>query len=192
MSTWRAGRFGRRIGARVEFPGKSGKSSDADLCANAVSGDNTPAATAVVQLKSFMRAIDYDAAYPSARSPVFGRDVIATPHPLASQAGMAMLMRGGNAVDAAVAAAMALTVAEPTGCGIGGDAFAIVWDGSELHGLNSSGRSPAAWTPDRFAGRDAMPWGWDSVTAPGAVAAWAKLARRFERMQLAEVATPVI
>jgi hypothetical protein len=91
-----------------------------------------------------MRAVDYDAAYASARSPLFGRDVIATPHPLASLAGLAMLMRSGNAVDAAVAAAMALTVAEPTGCGIGGDAFAIVWDRSELHGLNSSGRSPAA------------------------------------------------
>ncbi|MGA2794106.1 MAG: gamma-glutamyltransferase [Roseiarcus sp.] len=139
-----------------------------------------------------MRAIDYDAAYPSARSPVFGRDVIATSHPLASLAGMAMLTRGGNAVDAAVAAATALTVAEPTGCGIGGDAFAIVWDGSELHGLNSSGRSPVAWTPDRFAGRDVMPRGWDSTTVPVAVAAWAKLARRFERLQLAEVATPAI
>jgi gamma-glutamyltranspeptidase/glutathione hydrolase len=88
-----------------------------------------------------MRALDYRAAYASARAPVFGRDAIATSHPLASQAGMAMLMRGGNAVDAAVAAAMALTVVEPTGCGIGSDAFAIVWDGRALHGLNSSGRN---------------------------------------------------
>jgi hypothetical protein len=96
---------------------------------------------------------------------------------------MAMLMRGGNAVDAAVAAAMALTVVEPTGCGIGSDALAIVWDGSELHGLNSSGRSPAAWTPARFAGRHAIPQlDWEAVTVPGAVAAWAKLAHRFGRM----------
>jgi len=140
-----------------------------------------------------MRTIDYDARYVSARSPVFGRDAIATSQPLASQAGMAMLMKGGNAVDAAVAAAMALTVVEPTGCGIGGDAFAIVWDGRALHGLNSSGRSPAAWTRNRFDGRSAMPeLGWDSVTVPGAVAAWAELARRFGRLPLTEIAAPAI
>jgi hypothetical protein len=73
------------------------------------------------QRDHFMHALDYDVAYPSARSPVFGRDAIATSHPLASQAGMAMLMRGGNAVDSAVAAAMALTVEEPTGYGIGSE-----------------------------------------------------------------------
>jgi gamma-glutamyltranspeptidase/glutathione hydrolase len=136
-----------------------------------------------------MRTLDFHAPYGSARSPVFGRDAIATSHPLASQAGMAMLMRGGNAVDAAIAAAMALTVVEPTGCGIGSDAFAIVWDGSELHGLNSSGRSPAAWAPARFAGLSAMPeLGWEAVTVPGAVAAWATLARRFGRLPMSEIA----
>ena len=140
-----------------------------------------------------MRALDYDAAYASARSPVFGRDAIATSHPLASQAGMAMLMRGGNAVDAAVAAAMALTIVEPTGCGIGSDAFAIVWDGQALHGLNSSGRAPAGWTPARFARRKAMPeLGWDAVTVPGAVAAWVKLVQRFGRLGLPEIAAPAI
>ncbi len=140
-----------------------------------------------------MRALNYEAAYGSARSPVFGRDAIATSHPLASQAGMAMLMRGGNAVDAALAAAMALTVVEPTGCGIGSDAFAIVWDGRELHGLNSSGRSPAAWTRERFAGRSATPeLGWDAVTVPGAVAGWAKLVQRFGRLSFAEIAAPAI
>lgn len=109
-----------------------------------------------------MEFLNYDVAYPSARSPVFGRDVIATSQSLASQAGMAMLMRGGNAVDAAIAAAIALTVVEPTGCGIGSDAFAIVWDGAELHGLNSSGRSPAGWTPAQFETYDAMPQsGWE-------------------------------
>jgi hypothetical protein len=134
------------------------------LCASAISGDNTPEASAVVQLKFFMRAIDYDAAYASARSPVFGRDLIATSHPLAPQADLAMLTPGGKAVDVAVAAAMALTAAEPTGCGIGGDPFASVWDGSKLSGLNSSGRLPAAWTPDCFAGHDAMPQlGWEAV-----------------------------
>jgi gamma-glutamyltranspeptidase/glutathione hydrolase len=140
-----------------------------------------------------MRSFDYSAGYPSARSPVFGRDVVATSHPLASQAGMAMLLRGGNAIDAAVAAAMALTVVEPTGCGIGSDAFAIVWDGAELHGLNSSGRSPAAWTSERFAEYDRMPErGWDAVTVPGAGAAWVELVRRFGRLSLGDVAAPAI
>ena len=68
-----------------------------------------------------------------------------------------MLMKGGNAVDAVLATAITLTVVEPTGNGIGSDAFAILWDGKKLHGLNASGRSPAAWTPDRFKGRTAMP-----------------------------------
>ncbi|MBV8523372.1 MAG: gamma-glutamyltransferase [Acetobacteraceae bacterium] len=94
-----------------------------------------------------MREIDYGVSYPSARAPVFGRFAIATSHSLASQAGMAMFLQGGNAVDAILAAAMALTVVEPSGNGLGSDAFAIVWDGKQLHGLNSSGRSPAGWTP---------------------------------------------
>ena len=140
-----------------------------------------------------MLTIDYSTPYRSVRSPVFGRDAIATSHPLASQAGMAMLMRGGNAVDAAVAAAIALTVVEPSGCGIGSDAFAILWDGHALHGLNSSGRSPAAWTPERFAGRPAMPErGWEAVTVPGAVASWVALNRRFGQLPMAEVAAPAI
>lgn len=140
-----------------------------------------------------MPDIDYLASYPSARAAVFGRSIIATSHSLASQAGMAMFLRGGNAVDAILAAAMALTVVEPSGNGLGSDAFAIVWDGRDLHGLNSSGRSPAAWTPERFAGRDGMPHlGWDAVTVPGAVAAWAELSRRFGRLALEEVAAPAI
>src|ERR1700730_4480089 len=137
--------------------------------------------------------MNYSLPYASSRSPVFGRATIATSQPLASAAGMEMLIAGGNAVDAAVAAAMVLTVVEPTGCGIGSDAFAIVWDGATLHGLNSSGRSPAAWTPARFAGREAMPeLGWEAVTVPGAVAAWVALARRFGRLPLTEIAAPAI
>jgi gamma-glutamyltranspeptidase/glutathione hydrolase len=72
-------------------------------------------------------------------------NMVATSHPLAAQAGLRMLWNGGNAVDAALGAAIALTVLEPTGNGVGSDAFAIVWDGVRLHGLNGSGRSPAAW-----------------------------------------------
>src|SRR5688500_4586497 len=79
--------------------------------------------------------------YPSQRMPVFARNVVATSQPLAAQAGLAMLQRGGNAVDAAVATAICLTVVEPTMNGIGSDAFAIIWDGTRLHGVNGSGRS---------------------------------------------------
>jgi gamma-glutamyltranspeptidase / glutathione hydrolase len=118
--------------------------------------------------------------YRSQRMPVLARNVVATSQPLAAQAGLEALWRGGNAVDAAIASAIALTVLEPTSNGIGSDAFAIVWDGSRLHGLNGSGRSPAALTPERFAGMDSVPaLGWDSVTVPGAVSAWVALSTRF-------------
>jgi gamma-glutamyltranspeptidase/glutathione hydrolase len=131
--------------------------------------------------------------YPSQRSPVLAANMVATSQPLAAQAGLAMLAKGGNAVDAAIAAAMALTVVEPTGNGLGSDAFAILWDGTRLHGLNASGRSPAAWTQERFKGAAAMPeLGWDSVTVPGAVSAWAALARRFGRLPLPVLAEPAI
>ena len=79
----------------------------------------------------------YDFPYPSRRMPVLARNVVATSQPLAAQAGLRMLLQGGNAIDAAVAAAIALTVVEPTSNGIGSDAFAILWDGAELHGLNA-------------------------------------------------------
>jgi gamma-glutamyltranspeptidase/glutathione hydrolase len=119
--------------------------------------------------------------------------MVATSQPLAAQAGLGMLAAGGNAVDAALAAAMALTVVEPTGCGLGSDAFAIVWDGQRLHGLNASGRAPAAWTPEYFAGREKMPQrGWDSVTVPGAVGGWMALWKRFGSLPLATIAGPAI
>ena len=91
----------------------------------------------------------------SGRQPVLARNVVATSQPLASQAGAAAFARGGNAIDAALAAAITLTVVEPTMNGIGGDAFALVWDGKALQGLNASGRAPAAWNPKRFAGTGA-------------------------------------
>lgn len=136
--------------------------------------------------------LDFANPYPSARAPVFGRNVVATSQPLAAQAGLRMLLAGGNAVDAAIAAAMTLTVVEPTGCGLGSDAFAIVWDGRELHGLNASGPSPAAWTPDRFGGQGVPERGWDSVTVPGAVSSWAALSRRFGKLPFAALAEPAI
>jgi gamma-glutamyltranspeptidase / glutathione hydrolase len=126
--------------------------------------------------------------YPSQRMPVFARNVVATSQPLAAQAGLQMLARGGNAVDAALAAAITLTVVEPTSNGIGSDAFALIWDGQELHGLNGSGRSPRAWTLSRFAGRSKMPQlGWDAVTVPGAVDAWTSLSHQFGRLPFADL-----
>ncbi|HPR45952.1 MAG TPA: gamma-glutamyltransferase, partial [Ottowia sp.] len=132
---------------------------------------------------------DWSLPYASHRSAVMGRNIVSTSQPLAAQAGLRMLLAGGNAVDAALAAAMALTVVEPTGCGIGSDGFAIVWDGKELHGLNASGRSPAAWTPDYFAQRGGIPeTGWNAVTVPGAVSAWVALSRRLGKLPFAQLA----
>lgn len=140
-----------------------------------------------------MRETDFNVGYPSYRVPMMGRNAVATSQPLAAQAGLRMLQQGGNAVDAAVATAMALTVLEPTGNGIGSDAFAIVWDGHTLHGLNASGRAPAAWHPERFAASDTMPeTGWESVTVPGAVSAWVTLAERFGTLPLTTLAQPAI
>lgn len=127
-----------------------------------------------------MAQLHWDFPYPSQRMPVFARQVVATSQPLAVEAGIDALRRGGNALDAALATAITLTVVQPTSNGIGSDAFAIVWDGARLHGLNASGKSPAAWTPERFRGRKEMPTvGWDAVTVPGAVSAWSKLSERF-------------
>ncbi|MBB5204377.1 gamma-glutamyltranspeptidase/glutathione hydrolase [Inhella inkyongensis] len=136
---------------------------------------------------------DWAAGYPSRRSPVFGRQVVATSHPLAAQAGLQMLLRGGNAVDAAIATAACMTLVEPCSNGLGSDAFALVWDGQALHGLNASGPAPAAWSPARFAGLAQMPQrGWDAVTVPGAVAAWAALHQRFGRLPFADLMAPAI
>ncbi|MFZ0243896.1 MAG: gamma-glutamyltransferase family protein, partial [Desulfobacterales bacterium] len=131
--------------------------------------------------------------YHSRRAPVLARNIVATSQPLAAQAGLDMLRRGGNAVDAALAAAITLTVVEPTGNGIGSDAFALIWDGRDLHGLNGSGRSPAAWSPQRFAGRTNMPeLGWEAVTIPGAVDAWACLSKRFGKLPFEHLFEPAI
>ncbi len=140
-----------------------------------------------------MTDLSWEFPYASQRMPVMARNVVATSQPLAAQAGLRMLAAGGNAVDAALAAAIALTVVEPTGNGIGGDLFAIVWDGTRLHGLNGSGRAPRGWSAARFAGRDAMPAaGWDAVTVPGAVDAWAKLSRKFGAIPFADLFTPAL
>ncbi len=133
--------------------------------------------------------------YPTTRSPVFARNLVSTSHPLASQAGLRMLQAGGNAVDAAIAAAATLPIVEPISNGLGSDLFAILWDGSQLHGLNASGVAPAAWTPEAMARRhgQAMPVrGWDTVTTPGAVAGWVALSRRFGKLPFADLLAPAI
>jgi gamma-glutamyltranspeptidase/glutathione hydrolase len=133
--------------------------------------------------------------YPTIRQPLFARNVVATSQPLAAQAGLRMLLKGGNAVDAAIAAAAALTIVEPVSCGLGSDAFAMVWDGGQLHGLNASGTAPAAWTPDYFDKKHAgkMPArGWNSVTVPGMVAGWVMLSKKFGKLPFADLLEPAV
>jgi len=141
---------------------------------------------------------DWHNPYATPRRAVFARNVVATSHPLAAQAGLRMLADGGNAVDAAVAAAAAMTIVEPCSNGLGSDAFCILWDGQALHGLNASGPAPAAWTPEYFRrkhGDDAKAppmRGWDSVTVPGAVASWLALSERFGKLPFADLLAPAI
>ena len=130
----------------------------------------------------------FDTPYATHRGPLLARNIVATSQPLAAQAGLRMLLQGGNAIDAALAAAIALTVVEPTGNGLGSDAFAILWDGTGLHGLNASGRSPAGWTAD-----NQVPLrGWDSVTVPGAVSGWVALSDRFGALPFEALFEPAI
>lgn len=131
--------------------------------------------------------------YPSGRRVVLGRRcAVATSQPLATAAGLEMIWAGGNAVDAALAMAIALTVVEPTSNGIGGDAFALVWDG-QLHGLNASGKSPQALTLNHFGGLAAIPaYGWLPVTVPGAVSAWRSLSERWGKLPFEHLFAPAI
>lgn len=131
--------------------------------------------------------MDFSAPYDIRRGPLLARNVVATSQPLAAHAGLSMLYRGGNAIDAALAAAITLTVVEPTGNGLGSDAFAILWDGTELHGLNASGRSPAGLKDDHLSER-----GWGSVTVPGAVSGWVMLSDRFGALPFETLFEPAI
>ena len=143
-------------------------------------------------------SFDFSTPYASARLPLFARNIVSTSHPLAAQAGLRMMLKGGNAVDAAIAAAAALTLTEPVSNGLGSDAFCILWDGNKLHGLNASGPAPQAWTPEYFHnkyGQDAVnppKRGWDSVTVPGAVGAWAAMSERFGKLPFADLMEPAI
>ena len=138
--------------------------------------------------------------YLTTRSPVFARNVVSASHPLAAQAGLRMIWQGGNAVDAALAAAAVLTLVEPVSCGLGGDAFALVWAGGKLHGLNASGVAPALWNLDYFKRKYGETQGlahhpkrgWDAVTVPGVVAGWEALHQRFGSLPFADLLQPAI
>lgn len=139
---------------------------------------------------------DVTQSYQSYRFPAYARQgMVATSNSLAAQAGLDMLKKGGNAVDAAVAAAACLTVLEPTSNGIGGDAFAIVAFEGELYGLNASGPAPQGISLERLQekGLKELPrYGFIPVNVPGAPSAWAALNERFGKLPLTEVMAPAI
>ncbi|HWV23149.1 MAG TPA: gamma-glutamyltransferase family protein [Thermomicrobiales bacterium] len=134
--------------------------------------------------------------WPGRHQPVVALNgMVATSQPLAAQAGLLMLRNGGNAVDAALATVSTLTVVEPGSTSIGGDAFALIWDGSALHGINGSGRAPTGLTIDEVhrRGHDAIPdHGWLPVTIPGAPAVWRDVHQRFGKLPFEEVLKPAI
>lgn len=132
------------------------------------------------------------------RSPVLAEHgMVCTSHPLASQIGLDILKQGGNAIDAAIAANAALGLMEPTGCGVGGDLFAIVWDAKtqKLYGLNGSGRSPKTMSLDtlKAMGLEKIPaYGPLPVSVPGAVDGWTSLHDKFGSMPLKKILAPAI
>ena len=137
--------------------------------------------------------------YPSKRYPVYAhRGMVCASSPQASAAGLEALRMGGNAVDAAVATAAALTVCEPTANGIGADAFALIWCEKEkkLYGLNASGRAPRNISIEKVKARiegDKMPvFGWIPTMVPGAVSGWASAAKRFGRLKMTESMAPAV
>ena len=135
--------------------------------------------------------------YPSRRRAVYAKKgMVASSHPKASEAGLRMLEKGGNAIDACVAMAIMLPLVEPAATTYGSDNFAIVWAKDKLHGMSSSGWSPKGLTPEYCAGKGykvKIPMGgWDCTTLPGCVAGWIKLLKEFGTMTLAEVAAPAI
>ena len=134
----------------------------------------------------------------ASRSEVIGQHgMVATSHPLATQIGIDVLKKGGTAIDAAIAANIALGLMEPTGSGIGGDLFAIVWDAKEqkLFGLNASGPAPQSISLDNFKQQKLAkipPFGPLPVTVPGAVDGWVKLHEKFGNQSFASLFEPTI
>lgn len=137
-----------------------------------------------------------DCSYSSMRTPSYStRGMVATSNVFAAQAGLDMLKKGGNAIDAAIATAACLTVCEPTANGIGGDAFAIVSFDGQLYGLNASGPAPQGISIKGLHKRgfqEIPKYGFMPVNVPGAVAGWVALSRRFGRLPFDEVLAPAI
>ncbi|MGK7939315.1 MAG: gamma-glutamyltransferase family protein [Crocosphaera sp.] len=131
--------------------------------------------------------------YPSQRRVILAKNcAVAASQPLATLAGIEMFQLGGNAVDAAIATAITLTVVEPTSNGIGGDAFALVWDG-KIHGINGSGKSPQTLTLDAYSTLEKMPdLGWLTVTVPGAVSVWYEVWKRWGKLPFEQLFRPAI
>jgi gamma-glutamyltranspeptidase/glutathione hydrolase len=136
--------------------------------------------------------------YPSNRyTHVASNGMVATSQPLAANAGLEILKKGGNAVDAAIATAACLTVVEPTSNGIGGDSFALVWinDDKKLYGVNGSGVAPSDISAKKLIeeGLKEMPkFGWTPVTVPGAPATWAALSEKYGKLSLEETLQPAV
>jgi len=137
--------------------------------------------------------------FQSRRSPVYSRHgLVATSQPLAVAAGLEILGRGGNAADAAIAAAAALNVTEPGSTGLGGDCFALYFDAAhhKIHALNGSGRAPAALSLEKLRREGIVeelpPYHPYTVTVPGACAGWCDLVDRHGRLSLAEILAPAI
>ena len=132
----------------------------------------------------------------ASRSEIIAQNgMAATSHPLATQAAIDILKKGGSAIDAAIAANAVLGLVEPTGCGIGGDLFAIIWDAEnkELQGLNASGRSPESLTIDHFNGMNEIPYlGALPITVPGAVDGWYEMHDRYGKLPMLEILKPAI
>ncbi|MGH2581543.1 MAG: gamma-glutamyltransferase [Anaerolineales bacterium] len=153
------------------------------------------AAAAIVAGTSFRAALGPAVEEYPARAVYAPHGAVATSHPLASQAGLAVLQRGGNAVDAAVTAAVVLSVVEPCMSGVGGDMFAILWSAKEerLVGINGSGRSGSLMTQEALSSVGRIPGdGPKTITVPGALSGWAALLERYGTISLAEALAPAI
>ena len=135
--------------------------------------------------------------YPSARNVVFSKKgMVCSSSPLASQIGLDIMKKCGNAMDAAVAVASAMTLLEPTGNGLGSDCFALIWTGGKLYGLDGSGVSPKslnAYIVRQAGYSESIPFeGWLPVMVPGAPSAWSALRKRFGTMEMSDLMQPDI